>query len=613
MAAYRPSSGPILPRSLLAATVLGGALLAGAPVHGQDAPRSPIGQDRLTDDRPLTERPSLTDDLRLNATSGDALAPFGRTGSLASGEIGDRDIRDGGLATTARSPIETDAEANEEDDGADREDESAATGFDIFAGPSSQPAPNRAPTASASDPASPEQAGEAEPRTVEASQSLPGGRDPLATGAVAPLPGDAAGPAARQNPRAQTFANAPLLPGISGEALPVDSLLRTVSPAQAIERIVRPAEADPFAPVGLRAGSVLIYPELTQRLGLSSNLEREAGGKGGAFSETSLEMRALTDWARHGAELNARLTYRRNFAGREKDDPEAAVDGRIDLDLGALTSATLRGALSYRRENELDPVVDVGGATRPEILTSSLGGEISHEFGLGTLTGGATLAREHYLSNAPGIPDLSYTTATANLRAGYDLSPALSPFVEGSLGKRIFDDENRIGGDATISSIRTGLAVDIAQKLRGEVGLGYAWNAPESGETSSAPTIDANLTWSPRRGTDIVLAARTAFSPEAGGGSSIDYETSIALLHAVNNHLDLNGSVRAIVETADDLPAVSFQGSDPFGLAAEAGFTYWINRSLSLVGLYEYERRYEALDENDWSANTVSLGVRMRR
>ncbi|MER0238733.1 outer membrane beta-barrel protein [Fulvimarina sp. MAC8] len=402
--------------------------------------------------------------------------------------------------------------------------------------------------------------------------------------------------------------NQPLAAGVAGETLSSNSLLGENNRARAIERILRPKLDDkPFAPVGLRAGTLTIYPELYQGVGVTTNIDEKAGGGSGAFSETELRIRAETDWSRHEGELNGRLTYRRDFGGEEDpNNPEAALDGRLRLEFGALTNGTLRGAIAYRRDDEVDLGADLASGT-PEILSGSIGAELSHEIARTTLTGGVTVAREHYITTVPGIPDPSYTTATATARAAYGLSPAIQPFVETSVGRRMFDEKGLINADATIPALRTGLQLDLAEKVRGEVAAGYAWSMPEEGETTSAPTVDATLTWSPRRGTDLVLEARTIFEPKDSGTSTANYEASLGLLHALNAQLDLNATLTAELETSEG------PQKDPLGLAAEVGFTYWLNRTLALSGGYEYEKRFEPDPSEDWAANTVTIGLRLQR
>ena len=502
-------------------------------------------------------------------------------------------------------------------------------GFDLFAGPGGEPVAN--------DPA-----GRARP--VAPSRSMSAATGPLDSAASDTLPAlrgpandfssdDAAdrytfrrGPSEPVDPisreaegeRADGEANPPLQAGVAGETLGAVSLLRTNRPALAVERILRPeASADsPFAATGIRAGNFVLYPELSQRFGASSNLQEEPGGASGAFSETELSLRLLSDWSRHESEINGRLTYRRNFSGEPVDRPEAALDGRLSLDIDRLSSATLRGALRYRRDDNDRPglAFDPVAQDDSDVLSASVAAEYAREIGRLRLTGTGTIAREAYLTQPAGLPDESYTTTTAALRAGYQVSPAFQPFVETSLGRRFFD-ESRIGPDGVerdtvIPSLRAGIAIDIEEKLRGEVALGYAWSRPDDGRAkdTDSPTIDANLTWSPQRGTDVVMSTRTSFQPETTGlSATATYDASLGVLHALNSRVDLNGALVAKLENS------SLADADEWELGGEFGFTYWLNRTLSFTGLYAYRDHDADRASEAWDAHTVSLGIRLRR
>ncbi|UIJ70899.1 outer membrane beta-barrel protein [Aurantimonas sp. HBX-1] len=460
----------------------------------------------------------------------------------------------------------------------------------------------------------------------EAAPSRPAGRADL-SGRASPVRPNAAAarqtgvepdfeeealPRAAATPVAATTSNPPLSAGVAGEVPGSLDLLRGNRPAVALQRIVRRPTGDPFAPVGIRAGSFILFPELIQDIGASTNLDEEPGGEGGVFSETTVAARLLSDWSRHEAEFNTRLSYRRNFAGEEPEDPNAAVDGRLRLDIDRLTSATFRGALEYRREDPVEIDAALAGAERPEVLSGSASAQLQREFGRVVLGGTGTVAREDYSGLPDGLASQSYTTLTGALRAGYRLSPALQPFLEGSLGQRLFDesDSGEIGRDSLIPALRAGVGIDLSEKLSGEIAVGYAWNKPEDdrAETTAAPTLDASLQWSPRRGTEVTLAARTTFEPESSGQSTtVSYEGSLGVTHVLTARTDLTAAITATY--ADS----SLPGSDETELTGEAGFNYWLTRSLALTGLYSHRELFSQVDGADYRADTVRLGVKLQR
>lgn len=379
-------------------------------------------------------------------------------------------------------------------------------------------------------------------------------------------------------------------------------------------RTVLPRRADdPFAPVGVRVGSFVLYPALEQTLGGSSNLTNTLDGREGALSQTTLSGRLLSDWSRHAAELNAALTYRRNFQGPVKDEPELDVDGLLRLDVDRLTTASLRGALSLRQDDSILTGTPNVARNRSDVLAYSLGADLTRSFG--RASGTATIEavredREKGIFGANGFtPGQSFTTVTGALRGSYDMGAAFKPFLLASLGERLFDDDTALGTsrDATIPALRAGFGFDFGEKLSGEVGLGYAWNVPRDDAlpTDGSPTIDALLAWSPRRGTDVSLRTTTFFEPDAGGiDTSTLYQTTLGIRHRATARLDLEGSGQLAWRVRET-------GGTERISAGEIGLVWWVNRQLALIGRYRHDR-FEGV-ATDYDADTIRLGLRVQR
>ncbi|MEF2552749.1 outer membrane beta-barrel protein [Aurantimonas sp. A2-1-M11] len=491
-------------------------------------------------------------------------------------------------------------------------DDASSRDFDLFGGPAAAPEGRDARDAG-SLPVEPARAFQPRPELDETEENLlaqePVPREP--TFSPRPLP---TGPAT--GIRAVSPGNPPLAAGLADEALAVDSPLRTTRTAILPGRApVAVAEADPFAPLGLRAGRFILFPQLIQTLGASTNLDDEPDGEAGVFSETTISARLLSDWSRHEAELNGSLTYRRNFAGDRPEDPRAAFDGRLRLDIDRMTTATLRGAVDYAREDADGTADFLTGTDQADRLQGSLAGQLERRFGRLVLSGTGTVARSVYPDLPVGAIDQDYTTLTATLRAGYEISPAIAPFLEGSVGRRIFDVEGQEAGgafdrDALLPALRSGIAFDFTEKLRGEAALGYAWNRPDDarGEDTSAPTLDASLVWSPQRGTELTAAARTRFEPESSGRSTdVAYEGSLGLRHALNTRTELTAT--ALAEYTDS----TVPEDDELLLVGEAGFTYWLHRGFAVTGLYSHRELYTDTSTGDYGSDTIRFGMTLQR
>ena len=581
---------------------LGACLLAAGIAPGALAQEPPSATARQAP-------ASLANDLR--PADGDFQLPRARNAprlSRSNGSLQDEVDPVDALEAEARRTGETDDESDGDTDAAPPP--RSAPSFDLFAEPARPASALDRPSAQVA-PANPEPFG-AVPADAGTAAGVertvgPGGATDLA-GALrrgATGPGDTAtATTARAAAVRPSVRVDDARPDLFGGTPPRPTSLRNPLPATDPD--------DPFAAIGIRAGSFVLYPTLLQTLGASTNLEAEPDGRSGVFSETTLSARLLSDWSRHEGEANASATYRRNFQGELRDDPRVEADARLRFDLGARMGATFRGAFSYRRDDAADADDPGASGERPDAFDGTLAADLERSFGRLLLRGTGSLSRSVDESTVAGVPDERYTTATAALRAGYELSPALQPFAEASLGRRLFDSSPVLGGngpDATILALRTGTTFRLSEKLFGEAAVGYAWSDPDEGfRATRSPTFDALLTWSPRRGTDVTLTAATRFEPGSDGLSSETvYDAALGVSHRLRARTDLDGRL------AGRFTDSSITGGDETLLSFEAGVTYWLSRMAALTTLYRHEDLFSDRAGEDWRADTIQFGIRLQR
>jgi hypothetical protein len=92
-------------------------------------------------------------------------------------------------------------------------------------------------------------------------------------------------------------------------------------------------------------------------------------------------------------------------------------------------------------------------------------------YGSATLAGGTRISAD------------DRDTLGANLtgRIGYELSPALVPFLEASIGREKYDqriDSTGAERSSNTYSVRAGAEVDLGEKLSGEFAAGYVFRIP---------------------------------------------------------------------------------------------------------------------------------------
>ncbi|MFC3218997.1 outer membrane beta-barrel protein [Tianweitania populi] len=452
------------------------------------------------------------------------------------------------------------------------------------------------------------------------------------TPATPATPADPAQPSGSQAGRAATAATAEGQEGTSGEAitaLPAERQLRlTTDPvdlgrnerAIAVDERRRTFEETPYAPVGLRAGKFLLFPTLEQGITATNNADSSSDGKSAVLSETTLRVSATSDWSRHSANLSGFGTYRKTISGDEVETLYGGLNSGLQLDLA--NAYTLNATANYlvTPESATSPVQIEGTLDEPirQTIDGSLG--LSKNFGPLQLTGTGRIELDIYgdadLSTGGTISqkDRNSTLAAFVLRTGWELSPALTPFVEAEIGKRFYDNKVDSAGyrrSGIRSGIRGGLEIDIAEKWTGEISAGWiAENFDDDRlRTLSGASFDADLIWSPMRGTTVALNGNTTVegTTSPGESGSVLYSAALSATRELRANLTGNASVGLGMRDFKDLDSREIIWN------TEASLTYWFNRYAGLTGRARYEQISSDLQSRDMDAASVFVGIKLQR
>ena len=214
-----------------------------------------------------------------------------------------------------------------------------------------------------------------------------------------------------------------------------------------VRRLNRADADDPFAPIGVRVGTFILYPELIQTIGASSHLQNERDATSGAFTETILSSRLVSDWSSHSAEINAVGIFQKSVSGEDFKEPELGIDGSLAYELGRDMTVTATAASRMAPEAASSPVILP--ATDSEPLNHEISASLGVELSLGrtrlSLTG--AVDREIF-SDFEGLccgtvsqADRNFTLTTVALRTGYEVSPAFTPSVSSTWFSRVSREE----------------------------------------------------------------------------------------------------------------------------------------------------------------------------
>ncbi len=371
---------------------------------------------------------------------------------------------------------------------------------------------------------------------------------------------------------------------------------------------------------GIRIGTFVLRPTVTQSI--NTETQKDPGVKQTrAFLETDLHATLTSDWALRQLTVTTDGAWQKNVSGEGEEQPDFKINGDLRLDLPEDTTAHIIGGYHFYREDTDDPNALQDADRQSDVQEFSAGASIERDFGILRGSTGIDLSRAIYsdatLSDGTrvSLSDRNETSGTIRGRIGYELSPALIPFIEANVGKTVYDERvdsagYRRSGDSYGAKI--GVELDMGEKLRGEVGVGYetaTFDDPRLSDIDAA-VVDAQLLWSPLRGTDVSIGVLTSINPSTTAGESgyVSHALTTGVTHQLRDNL--TGTVLGGI-TYRDYPSDS-PTSDETVYTTSAGLTWNINRYLDLTSTigYELTSRKTSGDSEQWRAG---VGLKLKR
>lgn len=380
----------------------------------------------------------------------------------------------------------------------------------------------------------------------------------------------------------------------------------------------RAPEQDPFAPVGIQAGSFTLRPALEVSAGYDTNAGRTATGRrtSGVY-RVETELRASSNWSAHQLDAEIRGAFTGYTALDNVNRPEG--DARIALRLDATRDLNFDVELRSRIDTESASSVNLpAGATgRTPFYTNTGALGATRRFGLLSLGLRGTVERVNYSDIESGGTTTSQAARNLTgyglrLRAGYEVTPGFAPFVEIGADRREYDqrlDGSGFARSSTGATFRAGSTFEMARTLTGEAALGYTMRNYEDQRLArlSSPTADASVTWSISPLTTLNLRAQTeiAETTVAGSSGAIAYRGTATLTHAFLRNFTAT--------VAFTLAETDYQKVDRKEMTIGGGLRleYKFNRMLALRGSYAYENYRVNVPGSNYNAHTFLMGMRV--
>ncbi|HKM88212.1 MAG TPA: outer membrane beta-barrel protein [Xanthobacteraceae bacterium] len=395
----------------------------------------------------------------------------------------------------------------------------------------------------------------------------------------------------------------------------------TLVPGTLPQRPLPIAAGDPYAALGIRAGSFLLLPSLDLTAGYNTNPERVAGSSGSPYFIAAPELQVRSDWERHSLTADIVGSYTEYAANLvpSLNVPyfSSKIDGRIDVTRD--TQIVVAGRYLLTTDNPGSPNLPAGLAQLP--IDTDVGGTLGviQTFNRLSVSLKGTADRAVYddslLTNGElaSNADRNFDQYAGILRVGYELDPGLKPFVELEGDQRIHDeqfDRNGLQRDSVGASAKVGAAVDLFGSLTGQMAVGYV---ERSYQDPTLPNVggviaDGALLWQATALTSAKLSASSQVYETivAGASGELSRDVSLQIDHAFRYWLvgTLKGGY------GNDNYVGVFTDNRYF---VSVGLAYKLTREMQLRTELRQDWLTTAEPGFTYTATTVLLGLRLQR
>jgi hypothetical protein len=379
-------------------------------------------------------------------------------------------------------------------------------------------------------------------------------------------------------------------------------------------------DEDFFAPTGFHVGGLVLRPAMEATVGYDSNPARSATGNASWFAVMAPELLVNSNWSRHELTANIRGSYTdyENASSLNRPSLDARVNGRVDVT--PFTRLDLETRLIVGTDNPGSPNIQAGLAKLPIYTTVGGTAGIGQRFNRVEVTLKSGADRTTYQSSTftdgttASNADRDFDRYFGELRASYELTPGVKPFVETGADRRVHDiavDRSGVRRDSDGRYVKAGTTFELERTLTGDVALGYVERSYEDPTLPriSGLTFDASLTWLASALTAVKLTARTTVDETIllGVAGAFTHEVALQVDHAFRRWL-----IATLKLSGATIDYVGSPRQDE-RYATSALITYKLTREVWLKGEYRHEWRHSNVAGNDYQADVLLLGARLQR
>ncbi len=316
--------------------------------------------------------------------------------------------------------------------------------------------------------------------------------------------------------------------------------------------------------------------------------------------------------------------YTDYFNAIQANNPNGSgtLDGRLDVSRDLALDAEGRFTVAAQTPGSVTLPSGVALSSKQLPLVETFGTSVGgvQKFGDLELSLHGTLDRTAY-QNATladgSIEDLAsddYDDWGLRARAAYRISPVITPFVEGVIDTRRYDDVVDFNGYARSSNGalgRAGVTLALTGQLTGDASLGYGERQYQDARLPelAAPLIDASLIWSATPLTTITLKTSTNLfdTTNPGDSGAVSRSYTIDVSHALLRNLTLGANAGFTTDVYAGAPLHDSIAS--FGAHAD----YNVTRDIVLRASASRAQYVSSVPGTNYINNIFMLGLRLQR
>jgi hypothetical protein len=375
-----------------------------------------------------------------------------------------------------------------------------------------------------------------------------------------------------------------------------------------------------YAPLGIKLGTFTFLPGFQQSIGYDTNPEQitRLAAKPSVALRTEADLAFRSDWSASELSGELRGSYLEYPDNPAASRPNGTGVTRLRIDASRDTRIDVEGRFLIDTQRTGSPDLNAGTATRP--LVTSYG-----------TTVGATQVFNRLQLSLRGLVDRSQfedarlgdgtviTQSDRNLnqyglqlRAGYEISPSLTPFIDVLADTRVYDlrvDSTGTRRDSDGLTLSAGSTIALTRFISGELSAGLqhrTYNDPTLRDLT-APVMNAALIWTASPLTTVRLNATAGIVETAVAGSSgvRTQAVNLEVQHDLLRNLSLIGGL-TFAQSDYDRVNISERG-----FSGTARIDYRFNRWLTMRGTYVYQQVNSTTASASFRSNTWLLGLRV--